>query len=382
MLTALATLLLISLVVLLHEGGHYLAARHMGIQVLKFSIGFGRRLWSVRVGETVFAISAIPLGGYVRVAGTSDLSERPAAAAPPSGVPRAHGPPAPTTSASLYRVGRCRGLVSRLLCWPLAVLMLPVSAVELLAGGLARQLRGEAASVDAGLWARARASSVAWPLRVAAALGAVLAWPVCALGRAKDWLGANVDEHELAPMDPTRTLESRSRWARVYFMLAGVLVNLATAALVVALISYLGASESIKQRDLVDALWYGGRGVLRAMWVFTTSFYGEFFLALIGQGSIEIGGLISLGQATGHAMQQGWVSMALLFVMLSLNIAWCNLLLPVPVCDGPQIAIVALEGARGRGLSARTRQRLYGIGMGLAIALMLGGMGADILRLR
>ena len=59
----------LSIVVLVHEGGHLLAALMLGIEVETFSIGFGRRLFGFRRGNTDYRISLIPLGGYCRFTG-------------------------------------------------------------------------------------------------------------------------------------------------------------------------------------------------------------------------------------------------------------------------------------------------------------------------
>ncbi|HVO88878.1 MAG TPA: RIP metalloprotease RseP [Casimicrobiaceae bacterium] len=60
----------LGVLVVIHELGHYLVARWCGVKVLRFSVGFGRIVWSRRVGRdgTQWAISAIPLGGYVKMA--------------------------------------------------------------------------------------------------------------------------------------------------------------------------------------------------------------------------------------------------------------------------------------------------------------------------
>jgi len=59
----------IGVLVFVHEMGHYLMARRIGIRVLTFSLGFGPKLLTVRRGDTDYCISAIPLGGYVKMAG-------------------------------------------------------------------------------------------------------------------------------------------------------------------------------------------------------------------------------------------------------------------------------------------------------------------------
>ncbi|MGH2740169.1 MAG: M50 family metallopeptidase [Actinomycetota bacterium] len=65
------------LMILLHEAGHFLTARAFGIKVEEFFVGFGPRLWSTKRGETEYGLKAIPLGGYVRIAGMNPFQETP-----------------------------------------------------------------------------------------------------------------------------------------------------------------------------------------------------------------------------------------------------------------------------------------------------------------
>ncbi len=69
--TILAFLFVLGVLVFVHELGHFIAARRIGVRVLTFSLGFGPKLVSTRRGDTEYAISAIPLGGYVKMAGES-----------------------------------------------------------------------------------------------------------------------------------------------------------------------------------------------------------------------------------------------------------------------------------------------------------------------
>src|SRR5215813_836773 len=55
--------------IVLHEFGHFIVAKLFGIRVETFSVGFGKRLWGVKKGDTDYRISLIPLGGYVKMAG-------------------------------------------------------------------------------------------------------------------------------------------------------------------------------------------------------------------------------------------------------------------------------------------------------------------------
>jgi len=66
-MTVIAFLVTIGILVLIHEYGHYRAAVACNVKVLRFSLGFGRVLWSRQRGETEFVLSALPLGGYVKM---------------------------------------------------------------------------------------------------------------------------------------------------------------------------------------------------------------------------------------------------------------------------------------------------------------------------
>ena len=66
-------LLVLSLLIFFHELGHYTAARFFGVYVEVFSIGFGKKLASFKWLNTQWQISAIPLGGYVKMKGQDDL---------------------------------------------------------------------------------------------------------------------------------------------------------------------------------------------------------------------------------------------------------------------------------------------------------------------
>ncbi|MDQ7011920.1 MAG: site-2 protease family protein, partial [Mariprofundaceae bacterium] len=69
--TTLAFVVAIALLIAVHEYGHFIVARRLGIKVEKFSIGFGPALfsWRSRDGEVEYVIAAIPLGGYVKMLG-------------------------------------------------------------------------------------------------------------------------------------------------------------------------------------------------------------------------------------------------------------------------------------------------------------------------
>lgn len=68
----LAFLIVFGIIVLVHEFGHYIAARLMGVRVEVFSFGFGKRIWGKKVGHTDYRLSLVPLGGFVRMSGEEE----------------------------------------------------------------------------------------------------------------------------------------------------------------------------------------------------------------------------------------------------------------------------------------------------------------------
>jgi membrane-associated protease RseP (regulator of RpoE activity) len=74
-LSILVAIAVIAAVIMLHELGHFTAAKLSGMKVTEYFLGFGPRLWSVRKGETEYGIKAIPAGGYVRILGMNNLEQ-------------------------------------------------------------------------------------------------------------------------------------------------------------------------------------------------------------------------------------------------------------------------------------------------------------------
>lgn len=72
LLTIAAFVVILGVLIFVHEAGHFLAAKAMGVQVLRFSLGFGRPILSWRRGDTEYWVSWIPLGGYVKMAGLEE----------------------------------------------------------------------------------------------------------------------------------------------------------------------------------------------------------------------------------------------------------------------------------------------------------------------
>ena len=71
-----AVVVVLGVMILIHELGHFMAAKYFGVRVLTFSLGFGPRLFGYKYGDTDYRVSALPLGGYVKMAGDDPSQER------------------------------------------------------------------------------------------------------------------------------------------------------------------------------------------------------------------------------------------------------------------------------------------------------------------
>ena len=69
-------LVVLGIMIVIHELGHHLVAKFFGVRVEVFSVGFGKRLWGFRKGDTDYRVSALPFGGYVKMSGENPMEER------------------------------------------------------------------------------------------------------------------------------------------------------------------------------------------------------------------------------------------------------------------------------------------------------------------
>ena len=114
----------------------------------------------------------------------------------------------------------------------------------------------------------------------------------------------------------------------------------------------------------------------------TTLILMTYSLKMIFQGNVsrnEVGSIIMIGDFAGRAAQEGLISFLGLIAILSVNIAYINIL-PIPGLDGGHIALILIESLIGRKLSVKARIRIQTIGMIILLSLMVFLIGNDISR--
>jgi len=382
MLTWLAPLIVFGLVVFVHELGHFLAAKAMGVYAPRFSIGFGPALWRKRWGETEYVLALLPLGGYVRMASREDqatafleggseerdVPEVGANATAPmvTGAegardwdPNAMKPFGPKPIPE-HRWFESKPLVSRLFILIAGVTMNAVLAIVLEIGAVAAYGRPYVpAVVDSVVpgYPAAHAGLVRGDSVVAIDGTPVTEWQQL-LTRIRGSAGERVTLDvvragerrtlTVAPQETERESQITGRKERVGQI--GVLPAPTVAR------DHLPFSSAVVYGW--NKTWESASSIVQIV-------RGLFSGAV---STSQLGGPISIGVVSVQAAQGGVESLLLLIAFLSINVAVLNLL-PVPILDGGQILLNILETAKGSAFSARTREYILRAGL-LAIALL------------
>jgi regulator of sigma E protease len=426
--TILAFLFVLSVLVFVHELGHFVAARRIGVRVLTFSLGFGPKLLSTRRGDTEYALSAIPLGGYVKMAGESVDDPR-------SGAPDEFLSKTKWQRFQVLIMGPAMNIL-------LAVVVMAVvlaQGAEIPAYHDAPPVVG---AVKAGSAAE-RAGILRGDRIIAVGDTPVPTWDKfdVAVGTKpnRDISITFVRDGQTKTADLHTSSEGRFQFGDI-----GVLPdNTPVVASVVKgdvaekaglkpgdlLVAVNG--DLIKQpSELTDAISRnagkltdilikrngqqmhisvtpqkrGDRGMIGIFFGQKTKFFkpGPFeALKLSIDRNIEFGGLIfktlgglftgttsprqlmgpvAIAQLSGESAALGLVPLLTLLASISLNLGLLNLM-PIPVLDGGHIAIMALEGIARRDFSAQVKEKMLLAGFVLILLLMVTVIYNDLTRI-
>lgn len=356
MMTLLATIVVLGVLILVHELGHFIAAKSLGIGVPRFSVGLGPKVWGVRIGETEYVLSAIPIGGYVRMAGALEDEQ---AALEGGEVPEA--PP--------EKRFESKPLWARALVISAGVVMNAVFAWLALAflvfqQGARPPVIGQ---VDPGM--PAEAAGVLPGDRIVAVDGEpVRTWNEVVT---RIWQRPG----EVAVLDIARgdsVLRLRSGVESVPGIeLSGDSVQIGRIGVAV------DTTLPPIPIGVGTALVTGGRRS-GEMVVAVLDFLGGL---IVGQTSPrDVAGVITIGELSGRFARAGALQFLWFMAFVSINLAIVNLL-PIPILDGGHLLFLAIEGLRGRAVSMQTRERATQIGLALLVVIMVWALTADVLRI-
>ena len=377
MLAYIAPIFVFGLVVFVHELGHFLAAKAVGVYTPRFSIGFGKALWKKRWGETEYILAALPIGGYVRMASRDDEAtafleggaENAATQQPTksdSWDPDAMMPFGPKPIPE-NRWFESKPLISRMFILISGVTMNIVLALVVTTGMFVHYgspyLSTTADSLFAG--------------RPAQLAGLQHGDSVVAIeGRPVDW-EALVTKVSASPGVALQFDVIRAGQRRTFTITpaADTATNPSTGK--VESVGRIGILPMQRARPvpLSEAVVSGWRSTWRMAGTVIDALHG---LATRRVSASELGGPIMIAQASVQAARSGMEHLLFLIALISTNLAVFNLL-PIPVLDGGQIIIGLLEGIKGKAFSLRTREYILRAGI-FAVLLLFAFVTYNDLR--
>ncbi|MFQ5889273.1 MAG: RIP metalloprotease RseP [Gemmatimonadota bacterium] len=357
--TILATALVLGVLIFVHELGHFWAAKAVDIEVHRFAIGFGPKLFGFTRGETEYLVAAIPFGGYVKMAGMGEEE----ALAP------LEGPAAPVERAPSPRDFDAKPLWARVVVVSAGVVMNLLFAFAAFSAyarvqGMRVPIVGQVVPGSP-----AEAAGLLPGDRILSVEGVAV----------RDFSEVTMSIEPRAGEELTltvarggRTLELlvRPDSAMIYSEVLGDSV----------VIGQIGVARDPSSFRLLG--W--GQALVEGMHRtgYWTRSIVDFVIQLVtGHTSArELGGPILIGQLSGQFARLGLWPFLNFMAIISINLAVLNLL-PIPVLDGGHLLFLAVEGVRGRALSVEQRMRLTQVGLVLIVGLMVWAFANDILRI-
>ena len=374
----LAPLLVLGLVVFVHELGHFLAAKWAGVYAPRFSMGWGSPLWSFRRGETEYALSWLPIGGYVRMASKED--ETAAVLEGGGEAPEAersrhwdehsmipHGPlPIPPD-----RWFESKRLFPRIVILLAGIFMNIVLALTVSTGIVGYYGKGYLTPV-------VDSTAVGRPAAVAGMLAgdsvvAIDGKPVTRWDEVLDAVSA-------APGRPI-TLEVARGPARIPLTMTPESQEITTADGDKRTVGRIGVA--VKQHVIRTPVSFGEAvvGGWNVTWTMAGSVLKVLGNLLTGNVSVsQLGGPVEIARSSVAAAQNGAENLWGLIAFLSINLAVLNLL-PIPLLDGGQILMQVAESAWRKPFHPMVKEWYARIGLVAIGALFLTVTFNDLKRL-
>jgi len=347
-------LVVLGVLIFFHELGHFLVAKHFGIKVLKFSLGFGPKVLGKKFGETEYLISAIPLGGYIKMLGESDDDE--------------DDPILPEDESKSFSHKPVLQRIAVVAAGPIFNLLLALLIFCASFGFTGMQvLTTEIGEVREGSPAE-KAGLKKGDLIISIDDMDTQTWPQ---------LKERVQDNRGEPINITLLRQGQVSTVTVIPEI-NVVKNIFGEEIKTPLLGVVSAG-SFKEIKL------GILGALNEGFLKTWDIIKLTCLTVIKlfQGIVPIktlGGPILIGQMTGQLAEQSWAYLIPFTAVISINLGILNLL-PIPILDGGFIIFLLIELIIGRPLNVRKREFAQKLGIGLLVLLMVVVVYNDITRL-
>ena len=342
-ITILSFIAVLLVLILAHEFGHFITAKAFGVRVDEFGLGFPPRLLSVRRGETRYSLNAIPLGGFVKMAGEEDPKVSRSLASKGIGI-----------RLLVLSAGSLMNLLLPLLLFSIAF-MIPHNLVN--GQVMIEEVNSDSPAARAGI-------------EPGDTLLSVNGKPVNNTSDLHRYIQLNLG-NEITILtkhsdSTTEDIQVIPRWKPPEGQGAiGVLVTTANPTIV---------SQS-------EPFWRAIPSGVNALIETFILFKNGIISMIIGSAPVALAGPVGIAQLTGEVVKAGISPLLEFAAFLSLNLAIINLF-PLPALDGGRIAFVLLEWVRrGKRVSAKREGLIHAIGFALLMVAFIALTYQDIARI-
>jgi regulator of sigma E protease len=349
--TGVAFIVVLCVLVFIHELGHYLAARWCGVHVEVFSIGFGRAIttWRDRVG-TVWKLSWLPLGGYVKLHG----QERPGEASEEVRAGWMAGRTFHQKGVGARAVVVAAGPIANFLLAMVLFALLFATVGRPVMLPVAGDVLPDSAAARAGLLADDR---------------------IVAIGSSP--IGTFEDIQRIITVHPAERLTLTVRRGETTLDVPVVTDQRDAGGQKVGMLGIRGSKVEYQQLSLPEA---PVGGVVQT-WQVTADTVGSLAQMISGRrGTEDLGGPLRIAQLSGQVAQLGVASLISFIAVLSVNLGLINLF-PIPVLDGGHLLFYLAEAVRGRPIPPRAQEYGFRAGLALLAALFVFATWNDLTHL-
>ncbi len=358
-------IIVLAILVLVHEFGHFIVAKKSGIKVPEFGLGFPPKLWSKTFGETEYSLNAIPFGGFVKIFGEDPNDE------------------------SLSGAERARAISSKPRYIQAAVLVAGVTfnlifAWILISSGYLIGLPSPENHQGLGTVENVKLTVITVAPGTPASEGGI---------KSGDVIVSATSEGKYVLKDVTA--QSVSNFIEAHGK-EGVIFGLTRAGKSVDSEKIIG-KQGIVAGKLAVGIAMDNVGTLKLpihqafiqgakdtgnLFIAITNGLGHFIGQIfVGEGSLkDVTGPVGIVGIVGDVSKLGFVYLMSFTALISINLAVINLL-PFPALDGGRLVIVFVEAIRRKPISPKIANMLNGVGFVLLIGLMLVVTVHDIIKL-
>jgi regulator of sigma E protease len=361
MLTIISLILILGLLVFVHELGHFVAAKIIGVEVKTFAFGFPPRLWSKKIGETTYAINALPLGGYVSMRGEGDVEDEGKEAENP------HSLVSKTPWQQLF-VFVSGVLMNVVLAFVLLYLSFLIGFQPIYSGmwehpGVQNNLQVSITDIEKGTPAEAEGLQAGDIIKQVEGKDVYLSNEVLTIIR-----GQNTDSGSKVKLTILRNGESMQKTLTTYKAKVagsgGKEVEVSRVGVV------LETSGKIKGNifSSFGAAFSEVGHILKLTFIGIVELFQQLLLKFTVSDNVT--GPVGIYMATGYFASLGFMYLVQFAALLSLSLAVFNIL-PIPGLDGGHIATIAVEAITRKKFPTKTKNMIQLVGFGLLIILMI-----------